>query len=358
MTQEKLPLPRSTQEHLNGENGATASGGEVFRAKYSEYTSSSLLPMSPESFQMEPPLHELQELEAEIEEYNTALNQEEASEEQPVLRPNSPDTYLQEAAKTPLLTREQEQELAKRYDQGRGDPEAGRQMIEANLRLVASIAIRYINRGLQFDDLIQEGNIGLLKAVNKFEYERGFKFSTYATWWIRQSVTRALQDQSRTIRLPVHIQDKLYRMNKTKALLEHELGREVSDKEVAERAGLKLSDMTNARLMGQSVSLDKPITEDGETLGSFVADRDSNVDEKAVEIGWGQDIRQTLETMCQEDRLTKRELHILFQRFGFDGKKMSLQELGTELGVSRERIRQLEAIALGKVREEMERFRE
>ncbi len=249
---------------------------------------------------------------------------------------------LDEAA---VLSVEERDQLQQRADEGRA---AQVRLIEANLRLVVSVARRYANRGVALGDLIQEGNIGLLRAVEKFDYHRGFKFSTYATWWIRQAVTRALADQARTIRIPVHMVDALNRTLRAMARLQQELGREPTWEEVAADQGLtpeRVREMIG--LLPIPISLDSPVGDDGDSIvGDFVEDPNA-VDMDAL--GAFRQLRS--EVAAAMDSLSPRERRVLELRFGFDlGRQQTLDEIGEELGLTRERVRQIEAEALQKLR--------
>jgi RNA polymerase primary sigma factor len=254
--------------------------------------------------------------------------------------------YLREIGKISLLTPEEEVELAKRVEEG--DEEAKKKLIEANLRLVVSIAKKYIGRGLSFLDLIQEGNLGLIRAVEKFDYRKGFKFSTYATWWIRQAITRAIADQARTIRIPVHMVETINKLIRVSRQLVQQLGREPTIEEIAQALGLppeKVEDIQ--RIAQEPVSLETPIGEEEDSqLGDFLEDKESPNPEDATA---GQLLREQLEEMLGE--LTEREREVLRLRFGLeDGHAHTLEEVGKRFNVTRERIRQIEAKALRKLR--------
>ena len=254
--------------------------------------------------------------------------------------------YLKEIGFIPLLTQEQEQDLAKRKSEG--DAEAGKKLVEANLRLVVSIAKRYTGRGMSFLDLVQEGNIGLMKAVEKFDYTKGYRLSTYATWWVKQSVTRALADQSRTIRLPVHMVEAVNRIRKAQRALAVKLGREPSNEEIGKEVGMSEKRVTELmQSSGDTVSLETPVgDEDGSNLGDFVAD-DSNAstEEKAESVF----LREEIEQMLQG--LNPREREVIILRFGLEsGHPLTLEEVGKRFKVTRERIRQIETAALRKLR--------
>ena len=254
--------------------------------------------------------------------------------------------YLKEIGKVPLLTADQEQDLAQRMLEG--DEEAKAQLIEANLRLVVSIAKRYLGRGMQFLDLIQEGNLGLIKAVDKFDHSKGFKFSTYATWWIRQAITRAIADQARTIRIPVHMVETINRLVREQRALIQELGREPTVEEIAERMQLPVEKVREIQKISQEpVSLEKPIGEEEDShLGDFIPDDDAM--SPADQVAYTLLKEQLLDAMKS---LTAREEKVLRLRFGLDdGRQRTLEEVGREFNVTRERIRQIEAKALRKLR--------
>lgn len=254
--------------------------------------------------------------------------------------------YLKEIGKVPLLSAEEEIELAKRIEQG--DQEAKKKLAEANLRLVVSIAKRYVGRGMLFLDLIQEGNLGLLKAVEKFDFSKGFKFSTYATWWIRQAITRAIADQARTIRIPVHMVETINKLIRVSRNLLQELGREPSAEEIAKEMNMEVEKVREIMKIAQEpVSLETPIGEEEDShLGDFIPDEDAPAPAEAAAY-----------TMLKEqlmdvlDTLTPREEKVLRLRFGLDdGRARTLEEVGKEFKVTRERIRQIEAKALRKLR--------
>jgi len=254
--------------------------------------------------------------------------------------------YLKEIGRVPLLTAEEEVELAKRIEQG--DEEARRKLVEANLRLVVSIAKRYVGRGMPLLDLIQEGNLGLIKAVEKFEYRKGFKFSTYATWWIRQAITRAIADQARTIRIPVHMVETINKLMRVSRSLLQELGREPTAEEIAERMDMTPERVREIQRMAQEpVSLETPIGEEEDShLGDFIEDSDAPAPAEAASFTM---LREQLEGVLET--LTPREEKVLRLRFGLDdGRARTLEEVGQVFGVTRERIRQIEAKALRKLR--------
>ncbi|HHT70130.1 MAG: RNA polymerase sigma factor RpoD [bacterium] len=254
--------------------------------------------------------------------------------------------YLKEIGRVPLLTAEEEVELAKRIEQD--DMESRRRLAEANLRLVVSIAKRYVGRGMLFLDLIQEGNLGLLKAVEKFDYRKGYKFSTYATWWIRQAITRAIADQARTIRIPVHMVETINRLVRVQRQLLQELGRDPLPEEIAEEMGISVERVREIMKIAQEpVSLETPIGEEEDShLGDFIEDQEapSPVDAASFSL-----LREQLEEVLET--LTPREKKVLRLRFGLeDGRARTLEEVGQTFGVTRERIRQIEAKALRKLR--------
>ncbi len=254
--------------------------------------------------------------------------------------------YLKEIGKVPLLTAEEEVELAKRMEQG--DEEAKKQLIEANLRLVVSIAKRYVGRGMLFLDLIQEGNLGLIKAVEKFDYRKGYKFSTYATWWIRQAITRAIADQARTIRIPVHMVETINKMVRVSRQLVQEKGRDPLPEEIAEEMGITEEKVREIMKIAQDpVSLETPIGEEEDShLGDFIPDEEALAPaDAAAYILLKEQLVDVLDT------LTPREEKVLRLRFGLDdGRARTLEEVGKEFDVTRERIRQIEAKALRKLR--------
>ena len=254
--------------------------------------------------------------------------------------------YLKEIGKIPLLTAEEELELAKQISEG--DEEAKKRMVEANLRLVVSVAKHYLGRGMQLLDLIQEGNMGLLKAVEKFDYTKGYKFSTYATWWIRQSITRAVADQARTIRIPVHMVETINRVSRTSRSLVQELGREPTLSEISQQLGISEEKIAEVMKIAQDpVSLETPVGEEDDShLGDFIPD--SDVAEPAESASYNM-LRQQLNEVMQT--LSPRECKVLRLRFGLeDGRAHTLEEVGREFDVTRERVRQIEAKALRKLR--------
>ena len=254
--------------------------------------------------------------------------------------------YLREIGKIPLLTYEEEAELAQRIVNG--DEEAKQKLAESNLRLVVSIAKKYVGRGMLFLDLIQEGNMGLIKAVEKFDYNKGFKFSTYATWWIRQAITRAIADQARTIRIPVHMVETINKLIRTSRQLLQQNGREPTPEEIAKEMEISVDKVMEIQKIAQDpVSLETPIGEEDDShLGDFIQDEDSPAPQDSAAHTL---LREQLEEVM--DTLTPREAMVLKLRFGLeDGKARTLEEVGKQFDVTRERIRQIEAKALRKLR--------
>ena len=254
--------------------------------------------------------------------------------------------YLKEIGSIALLTPEEESDLARRKSEG--DVEAGRKLVEANLRLVVSIAKRYTGRGMSFLDLVQEGNLGLMKAVEKFDYAKGYRLSTYATWWVKQSITRSLADQSRTIRLPVHMVEAVNKIRRAQRSLSVKLGREPSMEEVAEEvnmSGKRVAELIQAS--GDTISLETPVgDEEGSNLGDFVADdANASTEDKAESFL----LREEIDSMLQG--LNPREREVIILRFGLEtGHPLTLEEVGKRFNVTRERIRQIETAALRKLR--------
>ena len=288
-------------------------------------------------------LNEIEEIEQEEispEELEAVLVQEGVSIDDPV------KVYLKEIGRVQLLTTADEQILAQRM--GEGDEKAKQKLAEANLRLVVSIAKRYVGRGMMFLDLIQEGNLGLIKAVEKFDYEKGYKFSTYATWWIRQAITRAIADQARTIRIPVHMVETINKVVRVERQLLQELGRQPMPNEIAQEMGLPVDKVREIMKIAQEpVSLETPIGEEEDShLGDFIPDDDLPAPaEAASHILLREELADVLKT------LTSREEKVLKLRFGLeDGRMRTLEEVGREFEVTRERIRQIEAKALRKLR--------
>ena len=284
---------------------------------------------------------DITELEGEVKKENGIVESSEAlSIDDPV------KVYLKEIGRVPLLTPEEEVELAIKIAEG--DMQAKKRLSEANLRLVVSIAKRYLGRGMQFLDLIQEGNLGLIKAVEKFDYTKGFKFSTYATWWIRQAITRAIADQARTIRIPVHMVETINKVKKVGTQILHEKGHEPTSEEIAEKLEISVDKVREiVRVAQEPVSLETPIGEEEDShLGDFIPDSDTPApaDEASHAL-----LKEQLDEVLAT--LTPREAKVLRLRFGLeDGKSRTLEEVGSEFKVSRERMRQIEAKALRKLR--------
>ena len=289
---------------------------------------------------------EYKELETELEQYDTAEDMEHALVQDGLIIDDPVRMYLKEIGRVPLLNADRERELAKLMAEG--DAEAKKQLVEANLRLVVSIAKRYVGKGMFFLDLIQEGNLGLMKAVEKFDHDRGHKFSTYATWWIRQAITRAIADQARTIRIPVHMVETIHKVSKASRELVQDLGREPSAEEIAVKLGMSTERVREIMKVAQDpVSLETPIGEEEDShLGDFIPDDDSPAPAEAA-------TRTLLREQLIEVRhtLTTREAQVLTLRFGLeDGRQRTLEEVGKVFNITRERIRQIEAKALRKLR--------
>ena len=294
----------------------------------------------PDDFDEEPDIEDLKEVEDLKLDEITDTSYEGISVDDPVRM------YLREIGRIPLLSYDEELELAKRILQG--DEEAKQKLAESNLRLVVSIAKKYVGRGMLFLDLIQEGNMGLIKAVEKFDYTKGFKFSTYATWWIRQAITRAIADQARTIRIPVHMVETINKLIRTSRHLLQQLGREPSPEEIAAEMEISVEKVVEIQKIAQDpVSLETPIGEEDDShLGDFIQDDDSPAPHDAASYTM---LREQLEDVM--NTLTPREAKVLKLRFGLeDGKSRTLEEVGREFNVTRERIRQIEAKALRKLR--------
>ena len=293
-----------------------------------------------DDFEDEPDIDDLKEVENLKLDEITETSYEGISVDDPVRM------YLREIGKIPLLSYDKELELAKRILEG--DEEAKQELAEANLRLVVSIAKKYVGRGMLFLDLIQEGNMGLIKAVEKFDYTKGFKFSTYATWWIRQAITRAIAAQARTIRIPVHMVETINRLIRTSRHLLQQLGREPTPEEIAKEMDMSVEKVMEIQKIAQDpVSLETPIGEEDDShLGDFIQDEDSPAPQDAASYTL---LREQLEEVMKT--LTPREAKVLRLRFGLDdGKARTLEEVGKEFDVTRERIRQIEAKALRKLR--------
>ncbi len=290
------------------------------------------------SMEEEPSAEELEEISQE--ELDNALVIDDITLNDPV------KLYLKEIGRVPLLTGDEEIELAQKIIDG--DKVAKKRLTEANLRLVVSIAKRYVGRGMHFLDLIQEGNVGLIKAVEKFDHTKGFKFSTYATWWIRQAITRAIADQARTIRIPVHMVETIHKLKKIQSQLLHETGKDATEEQIAQAMGLTVSRVREIiRVAQEPVSMETPIgPEEDSRLMDFIKDEDALApDEAALKTITNEDIDAVLKT------LTPREENVIRLRFGLkDGRCHTLEEVGVEFDVTRERIRQIEAKALRKLR--------
>ena len=289
---------------------------------------------------------EMNEIEHEVEKFGAGENMERILEQEGLTIDDPVRLYLKEIGKVPLLNNEREKELAERMMQG--DETAKNELVEANLRLVVSIAKRYVGRGMFFLDLIQEGNLGLMKAVDKFDYTKGYKFSTYATWWIRQAITRAIADQARTIRIPVHMVETIHKVSRYSRQLLQEYGREATADEIGAKMGMSAEKVREIMKIAQDpVSLETPIGEEEDShLGDFIPDDDTPSPAEATSINI---LREELER--QLHTLTPREEHVIKLRFGlYDGRTRTLEEVGKEFDITRERIRQIEAKALRKLR--------
>ena len=294
----------------------------------------------PDDFEEEPDIEDLKEVEELKLDEITDTSFEGISVDDPVRM------YLREIGKIPLLTFDEELDLAKRILEG--DEEAKQKLAESNLRLVVSIAKKYVGRGMLFLDLIQEGNMGLIKAVEKFDYTKGFKFSTYATWWIKQAITRAIADQARTIRIPVHMVETINKLIRTSRNLLQQMGREPTPEEIAKEMEIPVEKVVEIQKIAQDpVSLETPIGEEEDShLGDFIQDEDSPAPHDAASYTL---LKEQLEEVM--NTLTPREAKVLKLRFGLeDGKSRTLEEVGKEFNVTRERIRQIEAKALRKLR--------
>ena len=335
-----------TTEALTAALAPIGADMDEIEATYNALTEAGIevLPPAEELDDENPSAEELTQLQVELEEeQSTDVNEisvDEFSTGDPVRM------YLREIGKVPLLTPERELEIAQRIAQG--DKEAEREMTEANLRLVVSIAKRYVGRGMQLLDLIQEGNLGLLKAVEKYDYTKGFKFSTYATWWVRQAITRALADQARTIRIPVHMVETMNKLTQASRRLQQEKGREPTLEELSEVMHMTPERINEIRQMCmEPVSLESPVGEEDDShLGDFIEDDTGSQPAEAVSKAM---LRQQLMEVL--DGLSEREAKVLRLRYGLDdGRPRTLEEVGKEFNVTRERVRQIEAKALRKIR--------
>ena len=298
------------------------------------------------SFDEELSSEEMSAIENEVESFGAGENMERILEQEGLAIDDPVRLYLKEIGKVPLLTNDREKVLAERMMAG--DEAAKTELVEANLRLVVSIAKRYVGRGMFFLDLIQEGNLGLMKAVDKFDYTKGYKFSTYATWWIRQAITRAIADQARTIRIPVHMVETIHKVSRYSRQMLQELGREATAEEIGEKMGMSAEKVREIMKIAQDpVSLETPIGEEEDShLGDFIPDDDTPSPAEATSTNI---LREELER--QLHTLTPREEHVIKLRFGlYDGRTRTLEEVGKEFDITRERIRQIEAKALRKLR--------
>ena len=289
---------------------------------------------------------EFDDIEIEVEQLESAEDMEKMLQQEGLAIDDPVRMYLKEIGKVPLLEADRELYLAECM--AKGDEKAKDELVEANLRLVVSIAKRYVGKGMFFLDLIQEGNLGLMKAVEKFDYTKGYKFSTYATWWIRQAITRAIADQARTIRIPVHMVETIHKVSRCQRQLLQELGHEATAEEVAERIGMSPDKVREIMKIAQDpVSLETPIGEEEDShLGDFIPDDDSPAPAEAASYEL---LKEQLEEVLHT--LTSREEHVLKLRFGLeDGRTRTLEEVGKEFNITRERIRQIEAKALRKLR--------
>ncbi len=293
---------------------------------------------------------ELTEIEHEVEQFGSSENMERILEQEGLVD-DPVRLYLKEIGRVPLLTPEREHELAEIMMMS-DDPErakaAKNELVEANLRLVVSIAKRYVGRGMFFLDLIQEGNLGLMKAVDKFDYTKGYKFSTYATWWMRQAITRAIADQARTIRIPVHMVETIHKVSRYSRQLLQEYGREATAEEIGAKMGMSAEKVRDIMKIAQDpVSLETPIGEEEDShLGDFIQDEDTPAPADAASQAI---LREVIER--ELSTLTPREAHVIKLRFGlYDGRTRTLEEVGSKFNITRERIRQIEAKALRKLR--------
>ena len=297
------------------------------------------------------PEDELTAIESEVESFGNSENMERILEQEGLAIDDPVRMYLKEIGRVPLLTADRERELAEimtNCDDEDIKKDAKDELVNANLRLVVSIAKRYVGKGMFFLDLIQEGNLGLMKAVDKFDYSKGYKFSTYATWWIRQAITRAIADQARTIRIPVHMVETIHRVNKYSRQMLQELGREATADEIGEKMGMSPEKVREIMKIAQDpVSLETPIGEEEDShLGDFIPDEDTPAPSDAAA---STILREVIEKELHT--LTPREEHVIKLRFGlYDGRTRTLEQVGKEFDITRERIRQIEAKALRKLR--------
>ena len=293
--------------------------------------------------------NEMSEIESEVESFGGGENMERMLEQEGLAIDDPVRMYLKEIGKVPLLTPEREKELASRMGEGGEDAQnAKTELVEANLRLVVSIAKRYVGKGMFFLDLIQEGNLGLMKAVDKFDYTKGYKFSTYATWWIRQAITRAIADGARTIRIPVHMVETIHKVSRYQRQMLQELGREPTAAEIGENMGMSADKVREIMKVAMDpVSLETPIGEEEDShLGDFIPDEDTPAPSEAASATI---LREVIER--ELNTLTPREAHVIRLRFGlYDGRTRTLEEVGKEFDITRERIRQIESKALRKLR--------
>lgn len=292
---------------------------------------------------------DIREIENEVAQYNKPEKMAELLESEGLAIDDPVRMYLKEIGRVPLLTLEEELALAQQMSEG-GEraEEAKSKLVEANLRLVVSIAKRYVGKGMFFLDLIQEGNLGLMKAVKKFDHTKGYKFSTYATWWIRQSITRAIADQARTIRIPVHMVETIHKVSRYSRQMMQELGREATAEEIGEKMGMQADKVREIMRFSQDpVSLETPIGEEEDShLGDFIPDEDTPAPPDSASTAI---LREVIEK--ELGTLTPREAHVIRLRFGlYDGRCRTLEEVGKEFDITRERIRQIEAKALRKLR--------
>ena len=295
--------------------------------------------------------NDIAEIENEVARYGKGENMEKMLEQEGLAIDDPVRMYLKEIGKVPLLSAEREKELAEIMAHSENDAEKERaknELVEANLRLVVSIAKRYVGKGMFFLDLIQEGNLGLMKAVDKLDYGKGFKFSTYATWWIRQAITRAIADQARTIRIPVHMVETIHKVTRYSRQMLQELGREATADEIGDKMGMSAEKVREIMKIAQDpVSLETPIGEEEDShLGDFIPDEDAP---EPSEVASATILREVIER--ELNTLTPREAHVIKLRFGlYDGRTRTLEEVGKEFDITRERIRQIEAKALRKLR--------